>query len=252
MKKRHTLLVGLLAVALSAAALAGCTAAQAAPQAVPAAGSQETSRYITVVGVGEVSLRPDIARISVGAEAMADTVSEAKADVDRRMEAIMGALEEMGVAEKDIQTSHYSIYYEREPFYPAARGETSEAPQGVYRVSNMLNVTIRDLALVGDVLDAAIEAGANQMYGVTFTVSDVEQWQSEAREKAMDDARARAEELAGLAEVVLGQVLSVSEVVGSTPVPVSVEMAAMGRGGGGIAPGELEFSTYIQVTFAIQ
>jgi uncharacterized protein YggE len=160
MKKRHTLLVGLLAVALSAAALVGCTA-----------------------------------------EAMADTVSEAKAEVDRRVEAIMDALEEMGVADKDIQTSHYSIHYEREPFYPVARGETSEEPQGVYRVSNMLNVTIRDLELVGDVLDAAIEAGANQMYGVTFTVSDVEQWQSEAREKAMANAKARAEELAGLAEV---------------------------------------------------
>jgi len=251
MKKSGTLLVGLLAVALVAVALVGCTTAQAAPQAAPAAVSGETSRYITVVGTGEVSLAPDIARINVGAEVSADSVSEAKAEVDRRMEAIMDALEVLGVADKDIQTAHYSIYFEREPYYPAPTEEMGPEPKGAYRVSNMLNVTIRDLEQVGDVLDAAIEAGANQMYGVTFTVSDLQQWESDAREKAMGDARARAEELAGLAEVELGEVLSVSEVVGGMSVPVA-EMAVMGRGGGGIAPGELEFSTRIQVTFAIE
>ena len=242
---------GLLALALLAAVLAGCTTTQAAPEAAPAAAVQEMTRYITVVGSGEVNVVPDVARVSVGAEVTADTVSEAKAEVDRRMEAIMAALKEMGIADKDIQTSHYSIYYEREPFYPMAREEPSSEIEGAYRVSNMLNVTIRNLEQVGGVLDAAVEVGANRMYGVTFTVSDDLEWEGEAREKAVADAKSRAEELARLAGVELGEVMSVSEVVGSMSIPMAMEMAEAG-GGGGFAPGELKLGARIQVTFAIQ
>jgi uncharacterized protein YggE len=251
MRKSSVSLSGLLTLALLVVVLAGCTTAQAAPEAAPAAESHELSRYITVVGSGKVSLVPDIAEVHVGAEVASDTVSEAKAEVDSRMEAIMAALKELGIADEDVQTSHYSIYFEREPFYPVPREEVPSEPQGAYRVSNMLRVTVRDLEQVGELLDAVVEVGANQMYGVTFTVSDDQEWESEAREKAMDDAKARAEELAGLAGVELGEVLSVSEVVGGMAVPAAVEMA-VGRGGGGIAPGELEFSTRIQVTFAIE
>lgn len=248
MKKLHVSLGGLLALALLAVAVVGFTTVQAAPGGI----SQNPSRYITVVGRGEVSLVPDIAKISVGTEVAGATVSEGKAEVDSRMEAILAALKDLGVAEEDIQTSHYSIYLEREPVRRVVMEEgTSQEEGGMYRVSNMLRVTIRDIEQVGEVLDAVVEAGANQMYGVTFTISDDLEWQSEAREKAMADARARAEELAGLADVELGEVLSVSEVVGSSPVYVEMEAAAM-RGGGGIAPGELEFGSQIQVTFAIQ
>ncbi|MDY7041913.1 MAG: SIMPL domain-containing protein [Chloroflexota bacterium] len=248
MRKRNTFGVGILAVTLLSIALTACSPAQAAPLSA----SQQTSRYITVVGIGEVSLTPDIALINVGAEASAETVSQAKTEVDRRVEAIMAVLTGMGIADKDIQTSHYSIYYEREPVYPVAIEERSQEPNGAYRVSNMLRVTIRDLDQVSDVLDAVIEAGANQMYGVTFTVSDEREWEKEAREKAMADAKARAEALALLAEVELGEVLSVSEVVGAEPLAARRSYSGMDMAAGGIAPGELDLSTSIQVTFAIQ
>jgi uncharacterized protein YggE len=166
------------------------------------------------------------------------------------MEAISVALEELGIAEKDIQSAQYSIYYEQEPYQPFAREEGAVAePQGVYRVSNMLAVTVRDVEKAGEVLDGVVAAGANQVWGVSFTVSDDQKWQSEARKKAMADARSRAEELAGLAGVELGDVLSVSEVIGGG-MTVYAERA-MG-GGGGIAPGELEMTTQVQVTFAIR
>jgi hypothetical protein len=239
----------LLSVALAAAVLVGCTTAQAAPEAAQSV-DQGVARTITVVGSGEVSLSPDMAQVNVGVEVGDASVAEAKAEVDRRMEAIVAALMELGVAEKDIQTAQYNIYFERESF-AMPREEGAAETGGVYRVSNMLNVKIRDLDLLGEVLDAAVEAGANQMYGVSFTVADDETWESQAREAAVADARARAEELADLAGVELGAVLSVSEVVGSSPVFAAREMAAGGMGGG-IAPGELEFSTQIQVTFAIQ
>ncbi|MFZ5915639.1 MAG: SIMPL domain-containing protein [Chloroflexota bacterium] len=250
MNKTYGLLSGMLAAALVMVVLVGCTTAQAAPQAAATPEAPVSDRYITVVGIGQVSLVPDIAEVNVGVEAAANTVAEAKSEVDRRMEAILTVLKEMGIAEKDIQTSHYSIYFERDPSYIVPREETSQASEGVYRVSNMLQVTIRDLGKVSQLIDAVVEAGANQMYGVSFTVSDDAAWQSQAREKAMADAQARAEELAGLASVELGQVLSVSEVVGGSPYYAVQREAAYG--GAGITPGELEFSAQIQVTFAIQ
>jgi hypothetical protein len=225
--------------------LAACTGVEAAPGSE----SPAAPRAITVIGEGKVSLKPDLAMINVGAEARANTVSEAKAEVDAQMAAIAAALEEAGVDEKDIQTSHYSIYYEQEPMPVMSEGSALEN-RGGYRVSNMVQVTVRDVDKAGDVLDAVVQAGANQVSGVNFTVSDESTWQSEARAKAMADARSRAQELADLAQVELGQVLSVSEVIGSSLVPMMA--AERGLGGGGIAPGELELGTQIQVTFAIQ
>lgn len=234
-------------------ALAGCAAAvKAAPDAA-APITSDVPRTITVVGLGKISLSPDMAQINLGAEASASTVAEAKAEVERQMAAILTALQGIGVESKDIQTSYYSIYYEREPVSVGREdlGTTNLTAEGrgSYRVSNMLLVTVRNVDKAGDVLDAVVEAGANQIYGVNFTVSDETRWQSEARVKAMADATARAAELAGLAGVELGQVLSVSEVIGGSAVPM---MADRGYGGGGIQPGELELGTQLQVVFAIK
>lgn len=239
-----------VAVALLAIALVGCSAVAAAPpnQSQTGAGTATVSRYITVVGVGEVSLVPDIANVNLGAEASAETVKEAKAEVDKQMDAILSTLKDLGIADKDIQTSSYSIYLEREPVPVVSEG--GESTQSHYRVSNTLQVTIRDIDTVGEVLDAVVEAGANQVYGVSFTVADDEAWQSKARAAAVANAKERATELAQLNGVELGDVLTVSEVIGSSLAPmVAYERAA---GGAGIAPGELQLSTQVQITFAIQ
>jgi uncharacterized protein YggE len=164
------------------------------------------------------------------------------------MAAISAALQEAGIAEKDIQTSHYGIHYEREPMPVMREGPAAET-QGGYVVSNMVRVTVRDVEQAGDVLDAVVQAGANQVYGVSFSVSDESVWQSQARAKAMEDAKSRAQELADLSEVELAEVLSVSEVISGMPVPMMAERAL---GGGGFAPGELELGTQIQVVFAVR
>lgn len=253
--KRSISLKHLLVVALLAVAIVGCTVAKAEQPAVTAQSevvSEPTSatRYITVVGTGHVTLKPDVAELNVGAQASAGTVSAAKAEVDRQLAAILSALKELGIAESDIQTSSYSIHYERETFAPVAREGTAPEQAGGYRVSSTLGVTVRDIDTVGQVLDAVVSAGANQVYGIRFTVSDDKEWQSKARKLAVADAKERALELAGLSGVELGEVLSLSEVVGSVSVPMAA--MAMDRGGGGIAPGELELGTQIQVTFAIK
>ncbi len=250
--KTHVSLRHFLAIGLLVLALVGCTAVAAGPRAGlqedSATGGAVVSRHITVVGVGEVSLVPDVARVTLGAEASAQTVNEAKAEVDRQIDAILSALKELGIAEVDIQTSSYTIYLDREPT-PAMR-EGEPGTEARYRVSNTLQVTIRDIDAVGNVLDAVVEAGANQVYGVQFTVEDDDQWQSKARAQAVANARARATELAQLSGVELGEILTVSEVIGGGAMPVvAYERASMG---GGIAPGELQLSTQVQVTFAIQ
>jgi hypothetical protein len=251
--KTNVSLRHLVAVALLALALVGCTAVAAAPRAGlqddPVTGGTTVSRHITVFGNGKVSLVPNVAQVNLGAQASANTVNDAKAQVDRQMEAILSALEELGIADKDIQTSSYNIYLDREPTPVVREGEVSD--EGRYRVSNTLQVTIRDIDVVGQVLDAVVEAGANQVYGVQFTIEDDDEWQSKARAEAVANAKSKAAELAELSEVELGEVLTISEVIGAGTLPVvAYERAAMG--GGGIMPGELELTTQVQVTFAIR
>jgi uncharacterized protein YggE len=223
----------------------------AKPQSVtaPQVESPTIPRTITVVGEGVLSLKPDMATIDVGAEARAATASEAKEMVDERMDRIIAALHEAGVVDKDIQTSHYYIHYEREPVPVIGDGTITET-QGAYFVTNMVQVTIREVDKVGDVLDASVQAGANQMHGVSFTVSDESVWQDQSRAEAMADARERAQELAELAGVQLGEVLTVSEIIGGVQLP-GLMARPMGGGGGGVDPGELELRSQIQVVFGV-
>lgn len=249
--KLNLLIVSLMTVV----AIVGCSAVQAAPQGDAQAQTVQSGglpRTITVVGAGKVFLTPDIAKITVGAEATAPTVSDAKSQVDVQIKAILNALKELGIEDKDIQTSNYSIYFDRNASivkYPEAMPEA----QSGYNVSNTLQVTVRDISTVGDVLDAVIEAGANQVYGIHFTVSENALWEGQAREKAIADARTRAQELAKLSGVELGKVVSVSEVIGGNTYYPVADRAAYGMGGGSdIAVGELEMSTQVQVIFEIK
>jgi uncharacterized protein YggE len=237
----------LVALGLVVVALAGCSAAAQGPQpAISAESLAGAARSITVVGEGKVTLVPDLAEINIGAEATAETVSEAKAEVDGQVAAIVATLQDMGVQERDIRTTHYSIYYERVPVQVLSAPTPAEGDSG-YRVSSMMRVTVRDVDKAGDLLDAAVEAGANHVYGLTFTVSDETLWQGQARARAMDDARARAAALARLAGVSLGQVLWVSEVIGGLPTAMFSGLESKQT-----ALGELEMGTQVQVTFAIE
>lgn len=253
MRKNGISVSGVLIVGLLLVALTGCLPVGAVSSTQSGTPSVQTTvdRTVTVVGVGKVSLVPDIARLDVGVQDSAATVAQAKSAVDAQIAAIVAALTTSGVADKDIQTSNYSIYYEQPQVSPDAQG-TSTGKSGVYHVSNMLLVTVRDVTKAGDVLDAAVNAGANQVYGVTFTVSDESRWESQAREKAVADATSRAQELARLSGLELGQVLTVSEVIGGAASPVVVAESAVGKGGGGIVPGEQELSMQLQVTFSAQ
>lgn len=243
----------LVAVGLTGAWLWNQGAVPAEAQAGETTSNYSPAETITVVGQGSVRVRPDIAQVSIGVETSAEMVGDAVAENEDKMTSLLAALEEAGIAEKDIQTMHYSINLDRYPEpLPRSSGEEGAA-QPVYRVSNMVNVTIRDLDKVGQVLDAVIEAGANNIWGVSFSLDDPKAAQADARTKAIEDALARAGALAELSGVELGPVMSVSEVVGGGVGPVAMDMVERAAAGGGsVSPGELEIGYQVQVSYFIE
>jgi uncharacterized protein len=246
MNKRKSVTVAVSAVVMLLAAVLMV----ARPGIVPtmARAQDDTAQgTITVVGQGKVKIKPDMAQATVGVDVTKFSVKEASAEASRIMDAVLKALKGLGVVEKDMQTSGFSVYSDR-PYKPD--GTQGEA---VYHVSNQVNVTIRDLEKVGEILDASMAAGANNIYGVSFGLSDYTKVEAEARQKAVENARAKAEDLARLTNLQLGDVLSVSEVIGGGAggyYPGGVDKAAIGVGGGGpVVPGELQITLQLQVIY---
>ena len=246
-------LIAVLFVFVLGLALAACNGALPTQAAAPGQQTTATGNVaggVTVVGQGTAYGQPDQATVVVGVETFATTVQEATTQNQATLDSVMAALEAAGIPAEDIQTTNYSLYAEQ------IYGD--KGPEGIagYRVSNQVNVKMRDIALVGDVLAAVTEAGANAIYGVNFSVADPAALEAEARALAMADARKRAESLAELGGVSLGNVTIISEVVGTPVYPM------MGAGGfameqaasavPGISPGQLSYQVQVQVTYGIQ
>jgi uncharacterized protein YggE len=223
-----------------------------APEVVaPAKKEGGPVRTITVIGEGRVSVRPDVARANVGVLSIAPTVKEAVAQNRSGMMAVLAALKQAGIAEKDILTSNYSIHHEQPP--PDREGGRGRPDfKGRYHVNNMALVTIRDMDKVDAVLDAVTGAGVNQIWGVNFVVDNTDSVSARAREMAVAQARTKAEELARAGGVRLGQMISISEDVGGRPVPMGRVAMMEASGGGPISAGELTFSAQVQVVYGME
>ena len=222
--------------------LPGCAEAE------PPAGAV---RSISVTGQGEASGRPDQAQVNAGVQTVASTVVEASRQNQEIVERIMQALDEQGIDRKNVQTANYSIWPEQR--HDPSRGD--EVRITGYHVSNVVNVTVDDVDKVGAVLAAVTNAGANSVHGINFVVADTAELEERARAEAMADARARAESLAGLAGVELGEVLSISmNTGGGYPVPMMGGRMAMAESAPapGISPGQLSVSVQVQVSYAIR
>jgi uncharacterized protein YggE len=165
------------------------------------------------------------------------------------MNDVSDAIKGDGVADKDVQTRQFSI--EPEYQYPDGKQELIG-----FRVTNIVEVKVRDLDRVGEVIDDVAAAGGEvvQVQSLSFTIEKPEELRAQARKDAMADARTRAEDLAELAGVKLGKPISVSESASAPPTPFS-EKATMGVGGQEatpIQPGELEVSVTVDVLYAIE
>lgn len=224
------------------------------PAHAPAQQQADGTRSISVVGEGEARGTPDQAQVSVGVQTSATTVVDAAGENQAVVERIMKALEEHEIDEEHIQTANYSIWPEQSH---DPRQSSSMRITG-YRVSNMVNVTVDDIDKVSEVLAAVTNAGANSVHGINFTVEDPAGLEQRAREAAMADARSRAEALAELAGVELGDVLTLSTSTSpGYPVPMmagrSMEMAdAAAAPPPGISPGQQSVNVQIHATFAIR
>ena len=231
-----TILVPLIVIAL---VLAGCDTVVKS-EVKPAAGE------ITVIGKGEAVGKPDQAQVQVGVDILADSVEAAASQNQSVINKIMSALAAQGVKPNDIQTSNFNVWVEQ----VYLEGQTPQV--GGYHVSNQVNVTIREIDKVSEVIAAVIGAGANNIFGISFSVADPATMEAEARAKAMEDARARAEELARLGQVELGEVKLISEVIAQTGPPFAAFEQAAAAEAPSIAPGQLTFQIQLQVTYNIK
>ncbi|MSP11951.1 MAG: DUF541 domain-containing protein [Chloroflexi bacterium] len=230
-----------------------------AAMAAPTPDSQ--ARLITVSSQGSSSAAPDLATINIGVETQGDNAVTVSLDNAKKMQAVINVVKNVGITDKDIQTSNYNIYIER-PSEPrptiapqSGAPQTTTTPQTevIYHVNNTVSVRVRNLKNLGKIMEAVVGAGANNIYGINFSLSDTKTVESQARQAAMQAAQAKAEELARLAGVRLGAVQSVSEVPTTSPVPyaASAKLAVMDSPVQ-IPGGEVQYQVEVQVTYLMQ
>ena len=203
-------------------------------------------RQITVMGQGTVSAPPDIAQANLGVQVTAPTATAATQENNDKMSAITAKLKSLGVAEADIQTSNFNI--------SAQRNVGTNGPGEItgYQVTNTVMVTIRDLSQLGQILDQAIQAGANNVSNVSFGFSDPAKLQLQALDQAIMDAQNRADQLAKSSGVERGEVLSISEVSSPNPRPLGIAPMAAELASVPIEAGTSQVQAQVQVVYAIR
>jgi hypothetical protein len=228
------------ALVLIVATLTGCAALQGTDDAAP--------RIITATGTGRVSVRPDTAVVQVGAETRAPSLADATADVSRRISAVLERVKALGVAERDITTVTYAI----DPVVAPRRSEEEAARILGYRVANVVQLRIRQLDAVGRIMDAAVAAGANTMRGLTFTVAEPQAIEAQARALAVQNARAKARQLAEAAGVTLGDLVLLTDgVPPPIPRPVAVGRPELAMAPGPVESGQLDISVTVTAHYRI-
>jgi uncharacterized protein YggE len=163
----------------------------------------------------------------------------------------MAAIKGFGIADEDVKTSNFSVY-PRQIYGP--EGEIIDTQ---YIVQNTVVVTVKDLDILGELLGAVVDAGANTINGITFDLSDRETAIAQAMESAMENAKTRAETLATAAGATLGDVQLISSYVGGGGYTVAASKAAYdGVGGAGVevpvSPGEMEIQVDVSVVYELE
>ena len=239
----------LIVLVLAGFILAACTGTTTV---MPSYGSGTTSAGLSVNGHGQVNLPPDVAYVTIGVHTEATDVSNAVQDNADQVAAVMASLSQAGVAPEDMQTSNFSVYTtdNYDPNTGLINGKK-------YSVDNTVNVTARDLAGLGNLLDRAISAGANSIWGITFDLENKDAASAQARDMAVEDAKTEAQALATTAGVSLGDIVSISYT--STGYNNYYPYYGMGGGGGGdagaatsIVPGQITVGADVYITYAIK
>lgn len=204
---------------------------------------------ITVTGSAIMSLKADYAQVSVGVSTQATTVSEAAQENNVLIHAVIDALKDAGVAEKDIVTSSYSVYAQYD--YSSFTGE--EKLSG-YKVTNQLKVIIRDMDHIGATLDKATAAGANNIYNIEFLSTMADAAQDEAVAYAVQDAVRRAKLLASAAGLELGGIVSISDSTSGWYTSARTYSSALDEAatGNSILPDDASVSASVTMVFELK
>jgi uncharacterized protein len=242
--KRISLLLGFILVLI----LSACAAPAAPVQNSPAQQVSEPLRTITVNGTGQVTLNPDLAYVYIGVQSQSEKVADALTQNNDKAKAVASSLREMGIEEKDIQTSSFNIYPQQQ------YGTNGEVTSTTYVVNNTVNVTVRDLQLMGKLLDVVVRTGANSINGVSFDVQDKSKAVAEARKLAIESARGQADEMAQTAGVTLGDLQTMS--VYSSQPPVAMYEAKGGMAADAsqvpVSAGQLVIQVEVSATYFIK
>jgi uncharacterized protein len=215
--------------------------------AAPALAETEFPSAISVTGEAQISAPPDLAQLDAGVASDGKTAREAAEANSAAMSKVLAALKGAGLEDKDYQTSRLSLQPQYAPNRPGP------SPIVGYRASNRVSIKLRDVAKVASVIDTLVSAGANDVGNINFTVTQASKLLDDAREKAIADARRKAEIYAKAAGVTLGAPLSISEEGAPAPVFRGKMMAAAPMATSTpIAQGEETLSVTVAVTWAIK
>jgi uncharacterized protein YggE len=209
-------------------------------------GQQRDGGTIVVPGTGRVSVAPDVADLRLGVAVARPKIDAARSEAARIMDAILTAVDAAGVARRDVRTTLLSI----QPRYDYREGRPPSLTG--YELANLVEVTIRDLAVLGDVVDAAIAAGATSMDGLSFRLADPAPVEREARRSAMADARSRADVLAAEGGLTIDGVSDIVEGGPSRPpipFPKAERMLMAADAATPVEGGSLEVEVSVAVTF---
>lgn len=217
--------------------------------AAPALG--EDDRTITVSGSATISLMADMATLEIGVETTSQDVAQAQSQNAYEMNNVIAALKNAGVSEDDLITSNFNVWSGYE-YATSSLGVETRTP--VYTVSNMLSVTVRDLTAIGDLIDVAVKAGANQMYGLTFSSTENNAAYQQALTRAVEDAAQKAQVLCDAAKVTLGDLIHIDAQengynYGIRNVYSAKETAADGAA---IVTGDVQVSATVTLTYGIR
>jgi len=205
--------------------------------------AQAAERLVTVTGEASVSVPPDTAVIRVGVTSQGKTAAEASAANAHRMTGVLSAIKGSGIADKDVQTSRLSL----QPQYDTGKGGPARLLG--FQVTNQVTVQIRDIKNLPNVLDKAIAAGANEMSGIEFVVSQQSKLLDQARDDAIADAHRKAALYAQAAGARLGHVVSITEE--GAPLPPR-PIAAMRAAAMPVAPGEQTLRAVVTVSYDLE
>ena len=210
----------------------------------------ETERLMTVTGQGVINVEPDLAHINLGVQTVGKTANAALKENNSKMAKIIAELKAVGIEDRDIQTTNFSISPQWEQIKQSSK---HQRPKIIgYIVSNMVNLRIRDLDTIGEVLDQVVNLGANSFHGIRFDISNRAELMDDARVLAVKKARSRAEILTEAAGVELGEILTISEGGGFVPQGRFAQADAMMAEAVPIAQGELEIRAPVSLTYELE